>query len=776
MNNYDEFSKFNYFGINVTAFTNKKGEIKKDVKAPAEFKYKNIKHYYEPIFQKNKKGERIDDVIPNGIAVITKELSTIDVDIIEECEILDDLLKDCSFIVKTRKGYHFYFNKEDILPRFEQCEIADINCNTLYYVPKYYHIETNEEFKYEVFKNEGDLVDMPLYAIEWCKKLIEKTNKDKIENKEKKIREVKKIDNDEGIVNDKKSDVLYQILDGLQSYRFENFKYWFIIACVFVNEKYDLKIFDEYSKKYKGYDKEANDNIINNLRKTENGYKLATLYFMLKEDNFELWRKLQSERKDFWDFMETFNHYDIASVYYQIYPNKYIYSSNQWYSLNNFNVYKQLSDYKNHLFNNITTTIQNIIIEQRNLINPSDESYLAKNKLIKKNYNNIGNSTFKKGIIDALCGLYYIENIENKFNDNINVIAFNDKLYDVKTGKYREITPEDYISVTCGYNAPTNEIINKYRDEINKLLYSIFNEKEVVDYWFTTIGLSLYGNKSESMYIHTGTGRNGKGLLGNILEKCLGSYYQQADSKLLTGETKGDTCPTLANAKYTRLLVLSEPDDTNNKTYKLKTSLVKSITGGDTITVRDLYKSNISYKPKFNVVLQCNTKPEIDKLDRAIEQRLKVIHYPFTFTDNPNNENERLIDRSLKDKLSNDEDFIKSFIGILNEYAFKNFKLNSIPIPSKVKEKNDEYFNENNPVKDFLNDCCEITNNDKDRCDARDLYLAYINSCRYKTIDEKLFSNLMTNLNGIKKIKSGTMKYCSLKFNGIPDENNLNEN
>ena len=37
--------------------------------------------------------------------------------------------------------------------------------------------------------------------------------------------------------------------------RFNNYGDWFIIACVFVNENYDLHIFDEYSSNGKGYNK-----------------------------------------------------------------------------------------------------------------------------------------------------------------------------------------------------------------------------------------------------------------------------------------------------------------------------------------------------------------------------------------------------------------------------------------------------------------------------------------------------------------------------------------
>ena len=80
---------------------------------------------------------------------------------------------------------------------------------------------------------------------------------------------------------------------------------------------------------------------------------------------------------------------------------------------------------------------------------------------------------------------------------------------------------------------------------------------------------------------------------------------------------------------------------------------------------------------------------KIDKLDVAIQQRIKVINYPFTFVENPILETERKIDTSLKNKLIDNINFIKAFIGILLEYAYKNKDLNTIEIPLKVKSSVD---------------------------------------------------------------------------------------
>jgi len=590
-------------------------------------------------------------------------------------------------------------------------------------------------------------------------KVIEKDIKKdmKVEKVEKKV-EIKEDFNN--------NDILDKILDNLDIKRLNNYDDWFKIACIFVNEGYDLSIFDKYSKKSPKYNKSSNDNLLRTLKKNCNGYKIATLYFMLKEDNYSVWKELQSKRKDFWEIMEKFNHTDIAQLFFNMYPNKYIYSKKIWYELNEFNIYKEVDDYKNTLFNNLSLAIQNFIIEQRNLIIPSDEQYMNKNKMVKNNYNAIGNSNFKKGVIESLCGFYYKEDAE--FNTKQNLIAFKNKVYDVETGQFRDIKPEDYISISTKYEAPEKSD-PVYRKKINKILNSIFEDDIIVNYWLTTVSLSLFTNKFESMYIHTGGGRNGKGVMGDILSKALGEYYQQANSDLLTGEIKSATNPTLANSRYCRLLVLSEPDD-SGKDYKLKTSLVKSLTGGDIITVRDLYKSNISYKPMFSIILQCNKKPAIDKIDKAIEERLKVIHYPFTFVDNPTETNERQRDYSLKDSINNDIKFIQEFMLLLLETAFINYKNKKIEIPQKVKDKNEEYFNENNPVKEFLKDKFDITNKDTDKIKGSIIYEMYNLDDNYIRMSHIKFAEAMVS-NNIKKVKLGDgIYYLGLKQKPIIKE------
>ena len=172
-------------------------------------------------------------------------------------------------------------------------------------------------------------------------------------------------------------------------------------------------------------------------------------------------------------------------------------------------------------------------------------------------------------------------------------------------------------------------------------------------------GISLFTNKAESIYILTGKGGNGKGLLMNLIKDCLGSYYQQAETTFLTNSIRaGSANPTLAKCKGIRFLSVSEPES-SEQDISLNTEFIKALTGRDTITTRDLYKTNISYEPMFNCFLQCNNIPSIKKIDNGMIRRLKIIRYPFNFVESDkleNDKNNRLRDDSLKDSLVEDEE------------------------------------------------------------------------------------------------------------------------
>jgi phage/plasmid-associated DNA primase len=330
-----------------------------------------------------------------------------------------------------------------------------------------------------------------------------------------------------------------------------------------------------------------------------------------------------------WDLLEDMNHSDLAKLYCKLSPSKYIYSNNTgWYEYNNYNIL--ISHFKNippSLLSNVTNTLQKFIINERNKVIPpqkTDEDYDKKineydrcMKLAKKGYINVGNSSYVKSIIEYLSNLYNVDGLDQLIDSNINLLAFEDQLYDFNLLKFRNIDPKDYISKTTKYYVPNKN--EEYRQFIMDLLYSIFENNEMVEYWLITTALSLFSNRYESLYIHSGRGGNGKSLLSNMITKALGDYFYSADNTFLTSIFKsGQANPTLAKCKGIRYLLVSEPDNGSDD-VKFNIDFIKMLTGGDIITTRDLYKTNVSYKPQFTPFVQCNKKPNLGKLDNGVK-------------------------------------------------------------------------------------------------------------------------------------------------------------
>jgi tRNA A37 threonylcarbamoyladenosine biosynthesis protein TsaE len=188
----------------------------------------------------------------------TAYLFTVDIDKPEKCSILDKLLKDCKFYVQTRKGYHFYFKKNDEITDTHICDVADLNTN-LFYCPEYYLIDSEQEeytetdkFEYKLVKSK-EIIDTPDYVIDWCKQLILTNTKEPLEPKAKKSNIQKMIVNpniQKEIFNLDTMRVIYEIL--LDAKYFDDYGKWIQVAYIgrhLNNTEEGFKLFDEFSRK-----------------------------------------------------------------------------------------------------------------------------------------------------------------------------------------------------------------------------------------------------------------------------------------------------------------------------------------------------------------------------------------------------------------------------------------------------------------------------------------------------------------------------------------------
>jgi len=336
----------------------------------------------------------------------------------------------------------------------------------------------------------------------------------------------------------------------------------------------------------------------------------------------------------------------------------------------------------------------------------------------------VGSSAFAESTISFLRGFYNNDNLEQLIDSNTNLIAFNNGfLYDIENNEYRNIEKSDFISKTMNIDFSDNISTDKI-NEINNIIYSLFEDNLLTEYFIKTIALSLFTTKFEKLNILTGNGRNGKSLIMNYLSHILKDYATTAESDFLTSKMRNGISCSLINAKNTRLLLLSEPNSDDNSEMKLNNALIKSITGNDEITARALYRNSETFKPTFNVFMLCNEIPSLEKVEFSMLERLNIIKFNLTFVDkkflkqNPNN---RLIDVELKRKLSEDVELKQAFIKMLFETAYENIN-KPFNIPKQLIEIKHEYIEEIDVVKQFIDEHLIKTDNDKDRIKPPNLH------------------------------------------------------
>jgi putative DNA primase/helicase len=159
----------------------------------------------------------------------------------------------------------------------------------------------------------------------------------------------------------------------------------------------------------------------------------------------------------------------------------------------------------------------------------------------------------------------------------------------------------------------------------SKFLNRVIPDRSLRDFLQTAIGHSATGDVSEHhFYILYGTGSNGKSTFIEALTSVLGDYAGKTSTDaLLAKNTGGTATPDVANLKGKRFVTAEETEEG----ARLNESLVKSLTGGDSITARYLNQNPFTFLPTHKLWLSTNHRPIIRGTDYGIWRRVKLI--PF---------------------------------------------------------------------------------------------------------------------------------------------------
>jgi P4 family phage/plasmid primase-like protien len=489
-------------------------------------------------------------------------------------------------------------------------------------------------------------------------------------------------------------------------------------------------------------------------------------YHRYLTDKIEIIKEINAPTSDtqFFKDLLTFSHRQCAELFYSLNKDKYVYSDKSgWYEYNKYNILiSTKSNYPLTIKLDVSKCLENYILPFRNRLMPNKISYMSDCKNINKLLKDINNSTYIKSVCSFLDELYNNTEIDTKIDNNGDIIAFSNCLYDYKTLTIRPIKKDDYVCKNTQYEYAKSN--SKIKEEIIKTLKSVFEDDKMYEYVISTKARALFGNIDQSCFIYTGNGGNGKGMISEMDQKALGNYWYITENTFITSSFKqGVANPTLTNAKGVRILYVSEPDESNEfgKETSLNTPFLKLITGNDSITTRGLYSDNISYTPLFTPFILCNNTPNIKRVDGGVKRRIKMVNYKLDFRANPdpNIENQRKIDVSLKAKMIS-ETYYREYLLLLFEYASK-YKGQEIDIPNDIIDKTNGYFTENNTAKLYLDHF--TVPDSKSRIKSSVLKDEYEGRMDTKTNFKQLLRDMA--INGIKTVDAKGYKYfCGFRF------------
>lgn len=249
------------------------------------------------------------------------------------------------------------------------------------------------------------------------------------------------------------------------------------------------------------------------------------------------------------------------------------------------------------------------------------------------------NSRSTDGIIKSTCGLLMrkrpIDNIEW---DNIPFkIAFDNGVLNLTSGIFEEGKKEDYLTMTTGWSLPleVNMCVDLLRLEedkrvtkLSKLYEKIQPNAEIRDILWQIMGSCLVGRILENVFIWTGEGRNGKSVSTDLLKSVLGQFAYRGDDATIQRDNGSATNQAVANMRNKRLTLFAEP----HEGCKLKTSILKDLTGSSETHARALYATNTSIRLTHKLLIECNGGVNYDKVDQAIEKRTIIVAFPSLFT------------------------------------------------------------------------------------------------------------------------------------------------
>jgi len=395
-------------------------------------------------------------------------------------------------------------------------------------------------------------------------------------------------------------------------------------------------------------------------------------------------------------------------------------------------------------------------------------------KLIGKYYKRINRLRENAGINNCLSLARKIEKplsiINDQFDSNPWLIACPNGVLDLRTGEISPGRPDQWISKACRAEyIGLDNIENKARLFRKTLLEILSDNEELFEFILRLFGYCITGLTKEHIFIVLhGQGRNGKGILMELIAHVMGDLVGPVEAEMLLdqGRSRGSTGPSpdIMMLKGLRIAFASETDENR----RFSPSRVKWLSGGDTLTGRHPYdKYPSKFPPTHKLILLTNHKPHVSGDDFAFWERIRLIPFEISYVDrDPQTPKERPVDKDLFEKLKAESSEILSLL----VWGCLMYQEHGLTPPQVVKDATAEYRKDEDLIAEFIEECFELGEDLFEG--ATEIYDRFVewfekNIGSKRIPKQKRFGHLMSRKFEKAKI-SGKYRYYGLKL--LPSE------
>ena len=269
-------------------------------------------------------------------------------------------------------------------------------------------------------------------------------------------------------------------------------------------------------------------------------------------------------------------------------------------------------------------------------------------------------------------------------------------IVDLKTGKIRERTEEDFVTKVAGVapEAGPTPKFDRFLRETFPVEHWGDDQDEVIDFVLGMLSLAITGEQLvQQFFFLWGSGANGKSVLLDIMRDLLGDYgITMKTSALMSGNQSGKDYE-IARLDGVRMAVASEL----GRSDRWDEPLIKSLTGDTTIPIREIYGSPKETVNQATLIIAGNHKPRFNGTDGGMVRRMVLV--PF---------------KAVVPKEARDSDLRSKIVSaeggaILHKLIERLVRLRAEGLnqPKVIQAATDDYVSQNDDLQAFFDDHCE---------------------------------------------------------------------